>query len=57
MAYKSQKYSKVISYNEGLNISSEYFEGMFGKKSKKMLLRGAKRRSNPNRSYKLKGTK
>lgn len=28
MAYKSQKYSKAISYNEDLNISSEDFEGM-----------------------------
>ena len=29
MAYKSQKYSRIINYNEGLNISSEDFEGMF----------------------------
>jgi len=28
MAYKSQKYSKAISYNKDLNISSEDFEGM-----------------------------
>lgn len=28
MAYKSQKYSKVISYSKDLNISSEDFEGM-----------------------------
>ncbi len=28
MAYKSQKYSKAISYDEDLNISSEDFEGM-----------------------------
>jgi len=29
MAYKSQKCSRIINYNEGLNISSEDFEGMF----------------------------
>ena len=29
MAYKSQKYSRIINYNEGLDISSEDFEGMF----------------------------
>jgi len=29
VAYKSQKYSRVINYNEGLNISSEDFIGMF----------------------------
>ena len=28
MAYKSQKYSRVINYNEGLNIGTEDFEGM-----------------------------
>ena len=28
MAYKSQKCSRIINYNEGLNISSEDFEGM-----------------------------
>jgi predicted dehydrogenase len=28
MAYKSQKYSRAISYNEDLNIRSEDFEGM-----------------------------
>ena len=28
MAYKSQKYSKAISYSKGLNISSKDFEGM-----------------------------
>ena len=28
MAYKSQKYSKAISYSKDLNISSEDFEGM-----------------------------
>jgi len=32
MAYKSQKYSRVINYNEGLNISTEDFIGMFDKK-------------------------
>lgn len=32
MAYKSQKYSRAISYNEDLNISSEDFKGMFEKK-------------------------
>jgi len=31
MAYKSQKYSRVIYYNEGLNISTEDFKGMFEK--------------------------
>jgi len=31
MAYKSQKYSRTISYNEGLNISSKDFKGMFEK--------------------------
>jgi len=29
MAYKSQKYSRTINYNEGLNISSEDFIGMW----------------------------
>jgi hypothetical protein len=29
MAYKSQKYSRTISYNEGLNINSTDFKGMF----------------------------
>jgi len=29
MAYKSQKYSQIINYNEGLNISSEDFVEMF----------------------------
>jgi hypothetical protein len=29
MAYKSQKYSRAIIYNEDLNIRSEDFEGMF----------------------------
>ena len=29
MAYKSQKYSRVINYNEGLNISSKDFVRMF----------------------------
>ena len=33
MAYKSQKYSRIINYNEGLNISSEDFKNMFEKKS------------------------
>ena len=33
MAYKSQKYSRIINYNEGLNISSENFKNMFEKKS------------------------
>ncbi len=28
MAYKSQKYSRAINYNENLNIRSEDFEGM-----------------------------
>jgi len=32
MVYKSQKYSRVINYNEGLNISTEDFIGMFEKK-------------------------
>ncbi len=32
MAYKSQKYSRTISYNEGLNINSEDFKGIFEKK-------------------------
>jgi len=31
MAYKSQKYSRVIYYNEGLNISTKDFKGMFEK--------------------------
>ncbi len=33
MAYKSQKYSRVINYNEGLNISTKDFEGMFDEKN------------------------
>ena len=33
MAYKSQKHSRVINYNEELNISSEDFENTFEKKS------------------------
>jgi len=33
MAYKSQEYSRIINYNEGLNISSEDFKNMFEKKS------------------------
>jgi len=32
MAYKSQKYSRVINYNEGLSISTEDFKGVFDKK-------------------------
>jgi len=31
MVYKSQKYSRVINYNEGLNISTKDFKGMFEK--------------------------
>jgi len=42
MAYKSQKYSRIINYNEGLNIASEDFKGMFEKNSKKMSLRETK---------------
>lgn len=33
MAYKSQKYSRIINYNEGLDISTEDFKNMFEKKS------------------------
>jgi len=33
MAYKSQKHSRVINYNEGLDISTEDFKNMFEKKS------------------------
>ena len=32
MAYKSQKYSRIINYNEGLNMSTEDFKNMFEKK-------------------------
>jgi predicted dehydrogenase len=32
VAYKSQKYSRVINYNKGLNINSTDFKGMFNEK-------------------------
>ncbi len=37
MAYKSQKYSRVMNNDEGLNISSEDFKGMFDEKIRKSI--------------------
>lgn len=37
MVYKSQKYSRVINYNEGLNISTKDFKGMFNEKIRKSI--------------------